>query len=44
MEQHLRASGEAAVTFLRGRGFWDGADSPTRSDPAAGGPPAIEAG
>ena len=24
MEQHLRASGEAAVTFLRGRGFWDG--------------------
>ena len=22
MEQHLRASGEAAVTFLRGRGFW----------------------
>lgn len=23
MEQHLRASGEAAVTFLRGRGFWD---------------------
>ena len=27
MEQHLRASGEAAVTFLRGRGFWDGADA-----------------
>lgn len=24
MEQHLRASGEAAVTFLRDRGFWAG--------------------
>lgn len=23
MEQHLRASGEAAVTFLRTRGFWE---------------------
>ena len=44
MEQHLRASGEAAVTFLRGRGFWDGADSPTRSDPAAGGAPEIGSG
>ena len=24
MEQHLRASGEAAVEFLRSRGFWGG--------------------
>lgn len=37
MEEHLRASGEAAVTFLRQRGFW-AAGEPDRSAGAAGEP------